>query len=133
MKRPTKLVAHSRRMRHEPAPAEALMWRLLRGRRLAGLKFRRQHPVGPYIADFYCAAALLVVELDGESHVGQETRDRARDTHFADLGLLVMRFWNSQLYEEQEAVVEEVYRVATGRIAALGEHPRHEGAKHWRT
>ena len=131
MKRDPKLVGFSREMRREAAPAEAVMWRLLRGRRLAGFKFRRQHPIDPYIADFFCAAALLVIELDGDSHIGQETKDGARDEHVQKLGIVVARFWNTQIYDEQDAVEEEIYRLCSTRIASLEEHPRHKGVKKW--
>ena len=62
------LLRRARAMRHEPAPAEKKLWRLLRDRQLNGFKFRRQHRVAGYIADFYCHEASLVVELDGASH-----------------------------------------------------------------
>ncbi|MHB0858108.1 MAG: endonuclease domain-containing protein [Anaerolineae bacterium] len=58
-------------LRKQSTPAEALLWQNLRGRRLAGAKFRRQHPIGPYVADFYCAEQHLVVELDGPVHLVQ--------------------------------------------------------------
>jgi very-short-patch-repair endonuclease len=118
-------------MRHVPAPTETVMWRLLRNRRLCGFKFRRQHPIGPYIADFFCAAALLVIELDGDSHVGQTSRDEARDAYFESLGLVILRFWNTQVFDDEEAVLETIHRTCSERIAALPEHVRHLGAKHW--
>jgi adenine-specific DNA-methyltransferase len=65
-------------MRREPTPTEEALWRLLRNRQLAGCKFRRQHPVGRYIADFYSASAALVVELDGDSHATPEGQEHDR-------------------------------------------------------
>src|SRR5439155_19182803 len=88
--------------------------------------------VGPYTADFYCAAALLVVEADGEAHIGREARDGARDEYFRQLGLVVLRFWNTQIYDEQDAVVEHVFRVCSERVAALPPHSRHAGARNWK-
>ena len=64
-----RLLEFARRMRREPSPAEDAMWRLLRNRRLAGFRFRRQHPIPPYITDFYCSVAKLVIELDGDTHL----------------------------------------------------------------
>jgi very-short-patch-repair endonuclease len=111
-----RLIAFARQMRHEPPPTEKLMWRLLRHRRLAGFRFRRQHPIPPYIADYYCAVARLVVELDGESHLGNEEADRVRHGFFESLGLRVLRFWNTQVFDDQEAVLEAVYRACVERV-----------------
>ena len=97
-------------MRREPSPTEKLMWKLLRNRRLAGFRFRRQHLIPPYIADYYCAVAKLVVELDGHSHIGNEEQDRVREELFRSLGYRVVRFWNTQLFEDEDAVLEAVYR-----------------------
>jgi len=100
-----RLITFARRMRHEPAPTERLMWKLLRDRRLAGFRFRRQHPIPPYIADYYCAVAKLIVELDGDTHVGREEQDREREDFFRSLGYRVLRFWNNQLFEDEDAVL----------------------------
>jgi very-short-patch-repair endonuclease len=84
------------------------MWRLLRNRRLAGYKFRRQHPVGRYIADFYAASAALVVELDGDSHATEEGKehDCVRHAYLEALGLAVIRFWNFEEKEDTDAILE---------------------------
>src|SRR5207249_4194993 len=68
----------ARELRREMTPTEKRLWSHLRGRRFAGFKFRRQTPVAGYIADFYCAQACLIIELDGESHIGKEARDENR-------------------------------------------------------
>ena len=104
-----RLVEFARRMRKEPAPAERLMWRLLRNRRLAGFRFRRQHVIGRYIADYYCAVARLVVELDGDTHVGNEEADMRREGYLREQGLRVIRFWNAQLFEDSESILDAVY------------------------
>ena len=110
----------ARGMRKEPTPAEQALWKLLRNRRLAGFKFRRQHPFGRYILDGYCPRAKLVVEADGDTHAtpeGQES-DRARDEYLAANGILVLRFWNVELAEEEEAILERIATVCgerTGR------------------
>src|SRR5437868_2992420 len=98
----------SRSLRRNATPAERILWSQLRGRRFAGLKFRRQVPFGPYILDIYCAAACVVVELDGESHLGKEQRDGEREAWLRAQGLKVLRFWNTDLYEEREAVMETI-------------------------
>jgi very-short-patch-repair endonuclease len=109
MKYDRRLLKFARRMRHEPSPAEQIMWKLLRHHQLAGFRFRRQHPLPPYILDFYCSAARLVVEVDGETHFGQEQYDLDREAHLNDRGLRVMRFWNTQVFDESESVLEAVY------------------------
>ena len=70
------LLDYARAMRRDPTPAEGKLWHKLRNHRLGGLKFRRQMPVGPFIADFYCSSAKLVVELDGVSHMDSPTDER---------------------------------------------------------
>jgi ATP-dependent helicase HrpA/adenine-specific DNA-methyltransferase len=105
-----RLIEFARRMRREPTPAEEAMWRMLRNRQLAGYKFRRQHPVGLYIADFYSAAAGLVLELDGDSHTTEEgmEHDRIRHAYLQSLGLAVVRFWNFEVKENPDAILERV-------------------------
>lgn len=103
-----RLVEFAREMRKEPSPAERLMWRVLRNRRLANFRFRRQQPIGPYIADFYCAIACLVIELDGDTHIGNEEADKRREEYLREQGLRVIRFWNVELFENSEGVLDAV-------------------------
>ena len=110
----------ARGMRKEPTRAEQALWKLLRNLRLAGFKFRRQHPFGRYILDGYCPRAKLVVEADGDTHATPEGResDRERDEYLAAHGILVLRFWNVELAEEEEAILERIATVCgerTGR------------------
>src|SRR5690242_13053408 len=93
---PAYLVRLCREMRRQPTEPEAWLWTCLRGRRLASAKFRRQHPLGRYIADFCCDEARLVVELDGEIHANQEDYDRDRDEYLNAAGYCVLRFTNTQ-------------------------------------
>ena len=113
-----RLIEFARQMRHEPAPTEELMWQLLRNRRLSGFRFRRQHPIPPYIADYYCAVAKLVVELDGESHVGAEEYDRIREQSFRSQGYRVLRFLNSDVFDVEEMVVENIYQACVEGVKA---------------
>jgi very-short-patch-repair endonuclease len=99
----------ARDLRQQIVPCEKLLWRALRGRRFAGLKFRRQRPIGPYIVDFNCSARLLVVEIDGEIHIGNEQADRDRQEYLESIGLKVLRFWNTQVYEDLEAVLQAIH------------------------
>ena len=83
-KRPTELTkGHElKQLRANPTEPERILWTILRGRNLAGLKFRRQHPIEPYIVDFYCAEASLVIELDGQSHDDRKAYDDQRTADF---------------------------------------------------
>ncbi len=112
-----RLIACARRMRHAPSPTEELAWRLLRRRKRGGFDFRRQHPIPPDIADSYCSAAKLVVEVDGESHVGQEENDQRREEFLESLELKLLRFWNRRVFEEQDSFTETVYRECIARVA----------------
>src|SRR5690242_12444466 len=100
----------ARQMRKEPTAAEQRLWRLLRNRRLVGYKFRRQHPFGLYILDYYCPAAGLVIELDGDTHADAEAqkRDAERTEYLERRGLKVLRFWNVELTENEEGIVSRI-------------------------
>jgi very-short-patch-repair endonuclease len=113
-----RLLSFAVQMRREPSPTEKLAWALLSRGRLAGFRFRRQHILPPYIADFYCAVARLVVEFDGESHAGQEENDRTRERFMESCGLKVVRFWNSELYDDADAVMGAIYHECVERSSA---------------
>jgi very-short-patch-repair endonuclease len=83
-------------MRRQPTEAEAALWRILRNRRLSMLKFRRQAPIPPYIADFVCFEHRLIVEADGSQHA-ENIRDKKRDAFLDAHGFTVLRFWNSDI------------------------------------
>jgi ATP-dependent DNA helicase RecQ len=87
-KRPSEVTkVRVRELRANPSEAEKLLWSVLRAKSVAGIKFRRQHPIEPYIADFYCAKARLVIEVDGESHDARVDYDRDRTAYLTTLGL----------------------------------------------
>jgi very-short-patch-repair endonuclease len=109
MKQDPRLVNNARELRRNQSPAEKNLWRALRGRRFGGYRFRRQHIVGCYIADFYCAVSALVLELDGESHLGAEDYDRVRQNYLEKQGLMVLRFWNTDVFEDLEPVLEVIW------------------------
>jgi very-short-patch-repair endonuclease len=81
------------------------LWYFLRNRQLAGFKFRRQIPIGPYVADFVCVEAQLIVELDGGQHAEQVQRDQARTRYLVALGFRVLRFWNNDVLAQTESVL----------------------------
>ena len=99
----------ARKLRRPQTPAEQTLWRLLRDRRMGELKFRRQHPIGPFIADFCCAAARLVIELDGDSHASQCEYDQARTDWLQAQGYRVIRFTNQEVYGDMDAVLEAIF------------------------
>lgn len=103
----------AREMRHAPTDAEQRLWYFLRDRRLGGYKFRRQHPVGNYIADFACIEGRLIVELDGGHHaeIFQQEKDKVKTAFFTQRGFRVLRFWNHQVLNDTQAVLEEILRV----------------------
>jgi very-short-patch-repair endonuclease len=98
-------------------PAEAVLWQAIRDRQLGGYKFRRQQPLGPFYADFYCAEAKLVVELDGESHVGRESADAARTAFFGAEGIAVIRFWNPELTDNLDGVLAAILTSCVSRTS----------------
>jgi very-short-patch-repair endonuclease len=103
-------VKRARRLRREPPFPESLLWSRLRTRQLGGLYFRRQHPVGKYIVDFYCAAAKLVIELDGESHDDRARYDEQRTGFLEAAGLRVIRFTDDEVLKSLENVVFVIAR-----------------------
>ena len=92
----------ARDLRAASTAVERCLWDILRHRRLGGHKFRRQHPIPPWTADFACVEARLVIEVDGGQH-GHE-RDTARDRALASRGWRILRFWNFQIFQEPEGV-----------------------------
>lgn len=100
---------NARKLRSTPTDVEHLLWQHLRAGRMAGAKFRRQHPIPPYFVDFYCHAHCLVVELDGSQH-GEDV-DRARTQFLEAKGLTVLRFSNFDVIEHREAVLGAIWKI----------------------
>ena len=94
-------------------PAERVLWRVLRGRQLDGLRFRRQQIIDGYIVDFYCHASGLVVELDGPIHLAQAEYDRERDLALAARGLRVLRFPNEEVIQDLPVVLDRIRAMST--------------------
>ena len=101
---------NARDLRSNPTGPERFMWNLLRTRRLAGWKFRRQAPIGPYIADFFCPDAKLVVELDGGQHQSQSKYDDDRTRWLEEQGYQVLRFWNNEVLGQSDAVLQTILK-----------------------
>ena len=98
----------ARQLRHQLTPQERRLWYRLRDRRFARYKFRRQHPVGSYILDFACCTARLAVELDGGQHDERAGYDARRTAWLGLQGWRVLRFWNNEVMENEEAVLENI-------------------------
>jgi len=106
----------ARELRQDAPIPERILWGMPRDRRLDGLKFRRQVPIGPYVVDFYCADASLVVELDGETHVGRKDYDDKRTEFLKENGLRVLRITNDDLLTHNDAVADAIIRVARREV-----------------
>jgi very-short-patch-repair endonuclease len=103
-------------MRHDGTKEEALLWLELKGKRLGGHYFVRQLPVGPYIADFACRKAHLIVEVDGGQHA-ENKHDQRRDAYLRSEGWLTLRFWNHDVLRQRAAVCETILAALDGRLA----------------
>lgn len=97
---------HAARLRRDRTDAEDKFWQAVRNRQLGGFKFRFQHSIGPYVADFACLEAMLIVEIDGGQH--NEERDAERTRFLEDLGFAVLRFWNNDVLENLDGVASSV-------------------------
>ncbi len=102
------LVAGAQALWCELTPAERVLWAVLRSRRVGGLRFRCQHPVGPFVLDFYYPAAKLVIEVDGAVHQQQHEQDQARTEHLEGYGYRVRRFTNQEVLDELDSVLERI-------------------------
>lgn len=113
---PDHLLSRSRRLRRQQTEAETRLWSRLRAKRLHGLKFRRQVPIGNYIADFVCPGAKLVVEVDGSQHADDSGYDARRTEFLEREGYRVLRFWNNEVLAETDSVIEKIAAVATAPL-----------------
>ena len=111
----TRTRKHSRDLRQTSTEAERKLWYRLRAGRLNGYKFRRQHPIPPYVADFYCEAARLVIELDGSQH--SQAVDQTRTAYMEVRGLKALRFWDNEALQQTDAVLETILRAVNDRTS----------------
>ena len=110
------LKSRRKELRNNSTPAEKLLWSVLQHSNLGGYKFRRQHSVGAYILDFYCPSECLAVELDGDSHFTDEAieYDRERTAYLNSLGIKVLRFLNTDVYDNLNVVCERILEEIKG-------------------
>jgi very-short-patch-repair endonuclease len=108
-------VTRRRRLQRESADAEQILWNHLRDRPFSAFKFRRQHPLGPFIADFLCPACSLVIELDAGQHIepNAQSYDAWRTRFLNERGITVIRFQNDQVFREIDAVLDAILHALT--------------------
>jgi adenine-specific DNA-methyltransferase len=123
-------VPAARELRGHQTPAEEILWATLRGRRLAGLKFRRQHPVGPFVVDFCCPDRRLVIELDGAVHLlpDQRQHDAEREALLAAAGYTILRFPNSAVHDDLPKVLATIRTTAEAQPPSPAAAPPRTGA-----
>ena len=127
---PDGLLKRCRELRSSGSNAEKRLWSCLRNRQLLGFKFRRQHPVASFIVDFYCHEAKLVIEIDGGQHAerGQSVYDARRTELLQAKGISVIRFWNNEVLQNLEGVLETIAAMLRPLTLALSQREReHEG------
>jgi very-short-patch-repair endonuclease len=131
MRAPILTFKRARALRRDMSLPEVVLWECLRGRRLNGLRFRRQHPIGPYILDFYCSSARLAVEVDGAAHDFQERarHDKRREAWLGEHGVRVLRFTAQDVLRDEglEGVLTMIAEVAAPSTASGGPLPRFAG------
>lgn len=113
------LLARAKAMRSTQTPAEARLWTRLRNKKLKGAKFKRQVPMGPFIADFVCFEAKLIIEADGGQHAVQEGYDAQRTSWLEAQGFIVMRFWNMDILGDTDAVIDAIAAMLHSRLQAV--------------
>jgi very-short-patch-repair endonuclease len=114
----------ARRLRREQTEAERFLWARLRARQMSGAKFRRQCPIGPFIADFCCLERRLIIELDGEQRASEVEKDEVRSDFLRKQGYEVLRFWDHEVFLETELVLKGL-RTCWRRAAVSEETQRH--------
>ena len=104
----TEALGRARKLRRDATEAEDRLWYRLRSRRLGNAKFRRQVWIGPFIADFLCMDAMLVVEVDGSQHIGDVAYDDSRTAFLATKGYRVIRVWNNDVMQRMDGVLAAI-------------------------
>lgn len=103
-------------LRNHQTKAEEILWEKLKGKQICGVRFRRQHPFDIFIADFYCHAAKLVVELDGDVHIRQSDYDLARTEEINNYDVEVIRFKNDEVFANIDNVVQKITEIVKNRL-----------------
>lgn len=103
-----KLIRLAKTLRKNATHVEDLLWQKLRARQFEGLKFRRQQPIEDFIVDFVCFEKRIIIELDGGQHARDRDRDFERDRFLSEAGFTVLRFWNNEVLENLDGVLEKI-------------------------
>jgi very-short-patch-repair endonuclease len=106
----------ARTLRNEATDAERALWKQLRSKQVLGARFRRQHPINDYIADFVSFDAMLLIELDGGQHSEQEAYDAKRTRHIESLGFTVLRIWNNEVFTNLGGVMDTIFALVGERL-----------------
>jgi very-short-patch-repair endonuclease len=118
-------IQQARQLRGDQTPAERVLWSALRNRQFLGLKFRRQHPIGPYIVDFFCPERRLIIEVDGETHLRRESYDADRSAWLVQQGYHLIRFANAEVLEDVDRVLTRLNEIGCMETEPLtGGHDR---------
>jgi very-short-patch-repair endonuclease len=123
------LTDRARNLRRNQTDAEQRLWRGLRSRQLINVKFRRQHPIGRYVADLCAPGHKIVVELDGGHHALQTEKDEKRSKYFMSLGYKVLRFWDNDVLKNTNAVLETIGEALASSYPHPGPLPKREREK----
>jgi len=110
-------IQRARNLRKNLTPAERKLWQALRRRQIASVRFRRQVPIGPYIADFCCLELRIIVEVDGGQHARQADADERRTRWLGDRGFVVIRFWNNDVLQNPGGVLARISHACTVAIS----------------
>ncbi len=126
----TPLTPVAKKLRRNATVGERILWFHLRNRKVEGLKFKRQHPIGRFVVDFVCTDKKLVIEVDGATHMSEEAirRDRNRQNWLEENGYVVMRFWGDEVKNEIVSVLERI-RVKCGILPSHNPSLAREGSK----
>ena len=108
----TVIQQRAKALRNDPTKAEQQLWQKLRNRQLGGYKFRRQHPIDRFIVDFFCYQGKLIIELDGKIHEDPEQKeyDEGRSVELSELGYTVVRFRNEEVFQNEDEVLNTIWR-----------------------
>jgi very-short-patch-repair endonuclease len=121
---PRKQKIFARRLRRTQTDVESRLWSRLRDRQICGAKFRRQHPLGPFIVDFCCVERRLAIELDGGQHSAQTEEDGKRTLFLRRLGFRVLRLWDNEVLMNFEAVLEQIFQALSDPRLSLSQRVR---------
>jgi len=113
----------ARGLRENATETEKVLWQRLSRRQIEGFKFRRQQPIGQYVPDFVNFKKKLIIELDGGQHKIQKDEDKKRDDWFEERGFKVLRFWNNDVFENLEGILE----VVREKLLSPSPNPSHQG------